>query len=180
MDYEEYGTLMYKSAEAYSKAAKYLNGIGSKDMMVLLPSQVNASLSLELYFKALYCFVFNREFKIKERHSHDFHKLFLELPDNMKSSMKNEFRELLTKRDMRDANQMELHGKVKVPRDLVTNLENWSSVFVKIRYFFDKPKNSIVMMFFPEIEVVVKQAIRDVKPNLKLSVHEKVNLGLRV
>jgi hypothetical protein len=168
MDYQEYGTLMYQSAEAYSKAAKHLNAISSQDMALLLPSQVNASLSLELYFKSLYYFEFNREFKVKERHSHDFHKLFLELPSDLQSLMKNEFQALLAKRNMRDAELMEIHGKVKAPRDLVTNLENWSSVFVKIRYFFDKPQKTIIMMFFPEIEVVVKQAIRDVKPNLKL------------
>ncbi len=167
MDFEEYGKLMYLSAEAYSKSAKYLNNISSQDIIVFLPSQVNASLSLELYFKSLYCFVFSREFKIKEKHSHDFHKLFLELPDNLQSLMKDEFKALLDRRDMRDVNLMEVHSKVKPPRDLVTNLENWSAVFVKIRYFFDKPKNSIVMMFFPEIEVVVREAIHNVKPNLK-------------
>jgi hypothetical protein len=163
MDYEEYGKSMCLSAEVYSKAAKYLNGI---DMEMLLPSQVIASLSLELYFKSLYCFVFNKEFKVNNRHSHDFHKLFLELPDDMQNSMSKEFSKILEKRNMRDAENMESFGKVKVPRDLVGNLENWSSVFVKIRYFHDKPKKHIVMMFFPEIEGVVIKAIRNIKPNL--------------
>lgn len=67
---------------------------------------------------------------------------------------------------MKDARTMESFGKVKVPRDLVNNLENWSSVFVKIRYFHDRPKDPIVMMFFPEIEEVVIKAIHSVKPNL--------------
>ena len=163
MDYEEYGKSMYKTAEVYSKAAKYLNGI---DMAVLLPSQVIASLSLELYFKSLYCFVFNKEFKINNKHSHDFHRLFLELPNDIKNSMCKEFQKILATRDMKDAERMESFSKIKVPRDLVENLRNWSSVFVKIRYFHDKPKDSIVMMFFPEIEEIVIKAISSLKPNL--------------
>ncbi len=163
MDYEEYGKSMYKSAEVYSKAAKYLNGI---DMAVLLPSQVIASLSLELYFKSLYCFVFNKEFKINNKHSHDFHRLFLELPNDIQDFMNAEFRTVLAKRDMKDAERMESFVKVKVPRDLVGNLKYWRKGFVKIRYFHDKPKEPIVMMFFSEIEEVVIKAIRSVKPNL--------------
>lgn len=169
MNFEEYGKLMYQSAEVYSKAAKYLNSIGAQDMAMLLPSQVNASLSLELFFKSLYCFVYNKEFKINNKHSHDFHSLFLELPDNLQNLMNNEFKTLLTKRDMNDVENMEFHSKIKVPKELIPNLENWSSVFVKIRYFFDKPKNSIVMMFFPEIENIIKKAIIEVKPKIILN-----------
>jgi hypothetical protein len=127
-------------------------------------SQVIASLSLELYFKSLYCFVFNKEFKINNKHSHDFDRLFLELPNDIQDFMNEEFRTLLAKRDMKDVERME--SFVKVPRDLVGNLKYWRKGFVEIRYFHDKPKEPIVMMFFPEIEKVVIKAIRKVKPNL--------------
>ena len=36
-----------ENAKNYSSAAKYLNKIGKNEMNLLLPSQVNASLSLE-------------------------------------------------------------------------------------------------------------------------------------
>jgi len=157
---KNYGKLIFESARVYSKAAQYLNNIGQNDMSVLLPSQINASLSLELYFKSLYFFCYETEFKIDNKHSHDFHKLFLLLPDEIKKEMMKEFKSIIKKRDMTDVKKMEKEAKVKIPIDLETNLLNWSSVFVKMRYFFDKPKKSVVMFFFLEIEQILVNQIK--------------------
>lgn len=166
MNYIEYCKSVFKCAEVYSKAAKYLNNIGSTDMAMLLPSQVNASLAMELYFKSLYCYLYQKEFKINDRHSHDFHALFLQLPIDIKKKMEQEFKAMYTERDKTDIKTMEQLSKLSVPKDLESNLSNWSSVFVKIRYFFDKPKQSITMMFFPEIENIIKSIILEVFPEI--------------
>lgn len=161
MKVNNYGKLIFESAGVYSKAAKYLNNIGQNDMSVLLPSQINASLSLELYFKSLYFFCYETEFKIDNKHSHDFHKLFIQLPEEIKKEMVKNFISKMKVRDMTDVKNMKKALKVYVPIDLETNLVNWSFVFVKMRYFFDKQTKPVLMMFFPEIEEIVVNQIKN-------------------
>src|SRR5207253_2028335 len=68
---------VFRSAEMYSRAAVLLNTSGNPT--ILLPSIVNAALSLELYFKSLYLLEHGADFKPRGRHSHDFHALYIEL-----------------------------------------------------------------------------------------------------
>ena len=45
---------IFGHAQVYERAARLLNTAGTSDPAMLLPSMVNAALSLELYFKSLY------------------------------------------------------------------------------------------------------------------------------
>lgn len=152
-----------ENAKNYSSAAKYLNKIGKNEMNLLLPSQVNASLSLELYFKAFYYLINKKEFKIKDKLSHDFYKLYLELPQEIINQMNKNFNDIISKRNMLDTEEMELKANIKISKKLADNIKNWSGVFVKMRYAYEEKKESIIMMFFPEIEEVILKSINEFK-----------------
>jgi hypothetical protein len=153
---------MLKSAEIYSKAAYILYQSRNIDMMMLLPSNVNASLALEFYFKTIFQEVFSKEYlDNKNRRSHDFYEIYLQLPDDMKQKMIQKFQELMRMRNMIDVIQLEKKANITIPRDFEKNIEDWSSVFVKMRYYYEKRNEQISMMFFPEIEIVLKDIIND-------------------
>ncbi|MFZ2951062.1 MAG: hypothetical protein WA003_16420 [Desulfuromonadaceae bacterium] len=153
---------IFKTAGAYSLAAKLLNAQGASP--VLLPSMVNASLALELYFKSIYLLEYKKDFKVKDRHSHDFHALFNELTTELKQEIEAPFNESLKNRDMRDTQQIKKIVGITAKLDLLSNLKNWSSVFVKVRYAFDKKEIPETMMFFPEIESALINTIKKRKP----------------
>ena len=155
---------MLKSAEIYSKAAHLLNEHCSNDMMMVLPSNVNASLALEFYFKAIYQEVYSKEYlDDNNRKSHDFYKIFLQLPNDMKQKMINRFEEIMKMRNMNDIINLENVAKIAIPRDFETNIDGWSSVFVKMRYYYEKQNKQINGLFFPEIEIVLKNTINEFK-----------------
>lgn len=164
---EDRGKSIFHAADAYARAAKCINSASQSDMRMFLPSQVNAALALELYCKSLYYIKYGKDFKIAERHSHDFHKLFNQLPPEMQSKLESDFQSILQGRDMHDVTQLEAASKVLIPSDLIGNLHAWSSVFVEVRYMYDKPKDGKVMMFFPEVEQVLRNVIFKLKPELQ-------------
>ena len=55
---------IFDHAQVYERAARLLNTAGTSDPAMLLPSMVNAALSLELYFKSLYVIDRGAEFKV--------------------------------------------------------------------------------------------------------------------
>jgi len=132
---------------------------------MLLPSMVNAALSLELYFKSLYVLDRGVEFKVKGKHSHDFAALFEELQEPTKRHLLAQFNTALSARDTNDIRMIERSLKMLVPRDLKTNLVQWASLFVDLRYtyeFIEKYKGEQkTMMFFPEIRDSVYNTIID-------------------
>ena len=156
---------IFDHAQVYERAARLLNMAGVSDPALLLPSMVNAALSLELYFKALYVLDHGVEFKVNGRHSHDFVALFERLHEKTKEHLLARFNTALSARDATDIDMLERSMKVVVPRDLQTNLAEWASIFVDLRYaydFIDKHKgNQRTMMFFPEIRDAVHSAIID-------------------
>jgi hypothetical protein len=164
---EDLGKSIFLAADAYSRAAKYINSASKSDMRMFLPSQVIASLALELYCKSLYYIKYGKEFKIDGRHSHDFHKLFNQLPHEIQRKLESDFQNILQGRDMNDVTKLEAAINVTVPRDLKGILKEWSSVFVKVRYMYEKPKDVQVMLFFPEIEQVLRNAIFEHRPELQ-------------
>ena len=144
-----------ENAKLYEEAAFLLN-----ERKQFLPSQVNAALSLELYFKALYLIEKKEDFKIKGKHSHNFYELFNSLSDETKKRMINKFDILMQNRDNYDVEKIENEMRkdnqdIKIPLNLEENLENWSKVFVNGRYYYDYNKE-LIMMFFPEILQVIK------------------------
>lgn len=110
----------------------------------------------------------NADFKINGRHSHDFSVLFEELSESTKQSFTEGFNNALAVRDMNDVKIMESRFAILVPRDLKSNLVEWSTVFTGVRYVYDfvvKSKGTQkTMMFFPEIEAVAIAIILQREP----------------
>lgn len=158
---------IFITAKAYSNAAKCINQEIQRDDSLFLPSQVNASLALELYFKSLYFIENDKDFKINGRFSHNFYKIFEELSENQKNSLEQIFTRIMNQRGMNDVSNLESASGIKIPLDLAENLKSWSNVFVKMRYIFDNNRNSQPMMFFPEIEQAIKEIIFNIKPEFK-------------
>jgi hypothetical protein len=158
---------IFRAAHMYEHAARQLNGCG--DASMLLPSMVNAALSLELYFKCLYILDRGVEFKIKERHSHDFHALFEELTADIKLRLTNDFASNLQTRNMSDVRSIEQSLSIVVPLSLKENLVQWASVFVDLRYVYDfiqrQQGRQRTMMFYPEISGLLRKAILDREPS---------------
>ncbi|MGI2831119.1 hypothetical protein [Vibrio alginolyticus] len=148
-----------ESAVDYMKAANVLNHSSVEHPTLLLPSQVNAALSLELYFKSLYQLIFEEDFKVKGNHSHDFYKIYKALPDEMRKRMNENFDILVKARDNSDIKKIRAESKVSISLKLESLLQNWSGVFTKIRYVYEDHKGSYVMILFPEIAKVVGMEI---------------------
>jgi hypothetical protein len=148
-------------ATLYSKSAYLLNR--NEDMTLLIPSQVNAALALELYFKSLYYLEYGKDFKINGHHSHDFYALFNSLKENIKAYMRSGFQQLIQSREMSDIKKLEEYSKVSIPLDLEGNLKQWSNVFVKVRYMYDNKGAVGSMVFFPEIEKILIAVIQRTK-----------------
>jgi len=162
---------IFLNARRYSESSWILNKTGKPQ--ILLPSWTNAALALELYFKALYYCLNGKDFKMKdakgkERFSHDFLAIFESLDDEVRCALESSFAEQLEQRDMSDVDALEKQDAIShIPRDLPTNLKAWSSVFVKLRYVYEAEGQEIPMMFFPEIERSVLQAIFSERPEWK-------------
>lgn len=167
MEEQERAKAIFKAAETYSKAAGIINAAAGNDPSQWIPSRVIAALTLELYFKSLYFIENNMEFKIKNRHSHDFSTLFDRLSKDLRDCLETNFQYLMKERDMGGVHIMEVECKVKMPRDLAGNLKYWSDVFTQVRYMYDMPNKEIQMMFFPEIEQAVKETIFSIRPNFQ-------------
>ena len=154
---------IFNNGQVYERAARLLNAAGTSDPAMLLPSMVNAALSLELYFKSLYILDRGVEFKVRGRHSHDFAALFEELHGPTKQHLVDQFNAALSARETNDIRAMERTFKWAVPKDLKTNLIQWASLFVDLRYahhFIVKYQGKQkTMMFFPEIRNSVYNTI---------------------
>jgi hypothetical protein len=158
---------IFLTACAYSKVAYLINSVSQNNPSLFLPSQVNAALALELYFKSLYVIDQNCDFKVNKKHSHDFYALFNRLSDQINVQLTHQFEGIIQTRDMKDITVLESASKVSVPRDLASNLQSWCKVFTKVRYVYDKPSHTMPMVFFPEIEQVVKNTIISLKPEFQ-------------
>jgi hypothetical protein len=146
---------IFRNAQRYEEAARVLNAAA---LQLLIPSMVNAALSLELYFKALYFLENASDFKERGRHSHNFHHLFGALSDSTRAELSQEFQGQIQDRDMKDVEAVEREAGVTIPRDLEGNLKQWSRVFVDMRYVYDST-GPRTMMFFPELAGCVVKVI---------------------
>lgn len=159
---------IFRSAQMYERAARSLNAASSSDPSLLMPSVVNAALCLELYLKSVYVLDKQTEFKVRNRHSHDFFALFEQLPDSTRHQLSERFDGALAVRDMSDVNRLENSFQVVVARDLRANLANWATVFTELRYVYHflerQTGQQKTMMFFPEIAASVAGVILDREP----------------
>ena len=166
--YLERAKSIYDAASVYSRAAYLLStqgGMSLEDHSLLLPSVVNAALSLELYFKSLYLIEIKEDFKVNNKHSHDFQLLYTKLSAPIRREIEAEFSKQIKKRDMQSIKQLEILSGMQTKLDLQSNIKDWSCVFVKMRYFFDKNAPPCNMSFFPEIEKALQNTIKRLKPD---------------
>ncbi|MFA0305311.1 hypothetical protein AB4543_05400 [Vibrio splendidus] len=152
---------MFKSGIAYAKSASFLNESAGSDPELLVPSQVNAALALELYFKSLYQLIEQEDFKVKGKHSHDFYRIYKALPSEYRERMNKRFDDLISKRDKSDIKQMKLDSNVNISLKLESLIQNWSRVFVDMRYIYEAHKGTYIMILFPEIAQVVMKEVYD-------------------
>lgn len=150
---------IYQSAIMYGKAARTLDR--NSDIM---PSQILAALTLEILFKSLFYLENGRDFKINNKHSHDFNKLFIELSESTKTEMRQFFDIDIaisgTSNEQLIANEV---GQILVS-DLEGLLEQWKDVFVKFRYIYDIEIGGKQMLFFPQLEASLKSVILNRMP----------------
>ena len=90
---------IFGNAQVYEKASRILNAAGASDPAMLLPSNVNAALSLELYFKSLNILEHGVEFKINGKHSHHFAQLFQELKEPTRQQLIEKFKTAVSNMD---------------------------------------------------------------------------------
>ena len=146
---------IFKNAQIYEKAAWVIQSATMHEMALLLPRNVNAALSLELYFKSLNILEHGIEFKINNKHSHHFAQLFQELKEVTKRSLNERFEQAIFEMDPNEFLPLETAIGGVIPKDLKSNLVVWASVFTDLRYlhtFTEKNKNQkFTMAFFPQI-----------------------------
>lgn len=142
---------IFRNAQVYERASRVLNAAGAQDFSLLLPGNVNAALSLELYFKSLNILEHGVEFKIKGKHSHHFGQLFQELGDATKISLNERFKAAVSRIDPNEIPRLESAIGGVIPKDLKTNLVEWAALFTDLRYahsFIEKYKGKRVAMAF--------------------------------
>jgi hypothetical protein len=151
---------IFNSANIYAKLYYLLNS--NTDRSQILPSNVMAALSLELYIKCIYYLEKGKDFLIKNRHSHDFHKAFLELNESTRSQIIDEYYLSLKTRDMTDIKTLEEYSKIKINTDFYPVLKEWSTIFVDVRYIYEIiNKNKIInMVFYPELQQIFSTYIK--------------------
>jgi hypothetical protein len=149
---------IFQAAKLYSSAAKELNG----NVSFLIPSNVLAALSLELYFKSIYFSTKGCEFD----KSHKIHEIFNALEQSLSSEILSSFDHEMKKVDKSKIIALERSFKLKIDLDLSSILTNWSKIFVEMRYFYDTPKYQLIAMFFPEIERAILDVVARKVPAL--------------
>lgn len=158
-------TEMFNVALVYRNVVCKLNEI--EDMSMLIPIQVNAALTLELYLKII-CKYENGEFK----NIHKLDLLFDKLSCGTKNIIKSDFQKLLNNRNMSDIDKLEYEMKKSDPshsiaRNFDSLLKEWGRVFVEARYWYELKGKKLNMILFPEIDDVLRSYIeKNILPNL--------------
>jgi hypothetical protein len=159
---------LFYNGELYCRAAYLLKAQRNSDVAMVLPGNVNAALSLELYFNSLFILDRGIEFRIGGRPSHRFDILFEKLSGNTQHSLIKKFNITIKERPTGDILMLEKIIKKEVPRSLKNNLDDWSKIFVELRYVYSfkkKYENKVLnMAFFPEIRSCVVSAILEKEP----------------
>ena len=163
--------LIFGNAQIYERVYRILNAAGGNDPSLLLPGNVNAALSLELYFKSLNILEHGVEFKINGKHSHHFAQLFQQLKEPTKIQLSEKFKIAISNVDPNEIARLEWMLGGVVPKDLKTNLVEWSTIFTDLRYahsFIEKYKGKkVAMAFYPQIVDSVCTVIIDREPTWK-------------
>ena len=157
---------IFKNARRYADASQFLfnNGLSLPNPEFFLPALVNEALALELYLKTIYYLETNKDFTVKGRFSHDFYELFKKLTPITKENLTTYFNDSLSDSRLDQIKDIKNKTNISIPCDLESNLENWSKVFVNIRYLYDNDLSGLKLSFFREIEEAALQTIYKFKP----------------
>jgi hypothetical protein len=161
------------NARLYSSAAWILSrnssGLGGQERCNLIPSQVMAAFSLELYFKALFYILNGKDFRSNNRRSHDISKIFNSLEYSLQQKMINDFDLILRSEKLPNSWHLKKEVKRAIPLNLESNLKVRSKILTRFRhpYEVENENNLLQIWFSREIEDVVKKTIFEIKPELR-------------
>lgn len=167
MNIEKYKQIAH-AAKIYSDAAFKLNSsfnVG-ENLYSLMPSQVLAALSLELYLKSIYYLEFGDDFKKDNKFSHDLESLFEKLKDSTKEFIMYKYNSIMQNRDMKDIRNLENAMNLQIDTSFLSMLNHWNGIFVNARYFYENKFANKMMLLFPELE-----------DSLRSFILEKTDLG---
>lgn len=161
MNSKDRAKAIFKNARRYAEASQFLfdNGFSLPNPEFFIPAIVYEVLALELYFKTIYYFDKNKDFKINGKHSHDFYELFKQLSSNIKDDLIKHFKDSLNSPRLEQMKDIKNKTNVTISLDFKNNLKNWSKVFVDIRYIYDRDQSGLKLSFFSEIEKALLQII---------------------
>ena len=154
---------MYDNARLYSSAAWILgrnsSRLSEQERYRLVPSQILAALALEQYFRSLYFALNGRDFQAAGRESYGIFQIFDSFDSTLKQQMEADFRTQLRRKKL----------KKGTPRDLEENLKAWSEMLAPFRDpSATNPDTRLLQIwFFREIENVVINRLREIKPELR-------------
>ena len=156
--------VLLNSAKAFEVVARQVNlgGISLESHSVLMASSVNAALSLEYLAKCL-SFVATGNYE----RTHSLKKILKTIPSHLYDQLKNEYEKALTEEEVNRAKITSEASGVEIKESFDSAIDNWSSVFVDGRYWFEPEKNgdgkSLHWFFFDPLTSAFKQVIDDVK-----------------
>lgn len=150
-------------AKYYSDSSYFLNQNIQYNNAFIYSNYMMAGLSLELYFKALYKIDTNKEIKTHKFYTDIFKKLNIKIQQKLidKFKLSNEDEDYA--KSLENEIYKKSGEKLTIPRTLEDNLLHWENAFIKIRYLYENFNQEIHMMFFPNIEKALKEAIVELK-----------------
>ena len=155
---------MLNVADTYRDIAYKLNA--DADKRFLMPSQVNAALSLEIYLKAIYRY----ETTGRTIRTHSLNAIFKQLKQKTKHTLTSSF--FISETDefniSKLENEMKKHDSSHViRRDWNSLLKEWGKVFTDARYWYELDKKKLDMVLFPNIVEHLNSYINnEIRPNL--------------
>jgi len=142
---------IFKHALAFESTADVLKSNWDiLDSSLYISYFMNEAFSIELFFKAIINFENNNK-KIPQ--THDLDKLFKELSEESKKSIIEYFDSDVFDSDL---NQIESMYNLTLTKDLVSLLEHYSNIFVKVRYLYESPL-TYPILFLKQLRESVKK-----------------------
>lgn len=142
---------IYKHALAFESTADVLKSNWNiLDSSLYISYFMNEVFAIELFFKAIINFENNSK-KIPQTHHLD--ELYNHLSERSKQSIIKYFDSAVFDSDL---NQIEAMYNLTLTKDLVSLLEHYSNIFVKVRYLYESPLTYPVL-FLEQLRESVKK-----------------------
>lgn len=153
-----------RAAKIYSDAAFQLNQsvkLGQDDLLNLLPSQVLAALSLELYLKTIYCID-----KGSNISGHDLESIFNRLDESTKDFIIAKYKEAIQGENLDNIKSIANKLNIQADTSFLSMLKHWNGIFVDARYFYENRFANKLMFLYPELKQSLVGYILEKRPDL--------------